>query len=699
MKRTSKIGIVILILFLVIGFALVTTNLIINGGVKIGTADFDVYFSYVNTNTGNTATISNDKKTITFNTKELNTVGEQAVLVFRVMNSSRDYDASVSINANITDIVNGKDYSEYFEIIEDGFEAGSTGIISANTEETGKRKITLKKAPTEDVQIEFSITITVNAVERTLRASASDGVTLSNYITNLSQNNSEGFFTDDPDLNIRYVGSNPNNYIKFNGELWRIIGVFDGKTKIMREEPLGEYSYDGNDSDRIYNAWDYSALKDELNGDYLDTTLTEDTYWYTGKAGNTYRTARFFHEYVIKSSAQSFIDDATWYLGAPNNENNALSYSESTNDFVYNQERSNNLGGYLNDNDEYVDGIERFPTWVGKIGLPYLSDYLYSKEGMTFDYSTCEQQYISSIMCEGKSWMGLQTAYTFMDPRLPDSQSMTNEEIYQYWGTINGGYVNTIGTYSPSFIRPTLYLKSDTIISNNLSEDGSKDHPYTLRDEEAYTNQACDILTDTCDLDTIGSHVRIGDEEFYVIGQEDSTHVKLFSKYNLRTKGLYFYENNELKQSSIDKGLDVTMDYYAAYTSYLGGVTIASTNYWSSETNYPVDIYNENTALKQYVDDYVDILNSKGVNTTGRIIRLDELNDLINDGNPLTSCSLPANASYISGKEWVYNSGYWTSTAAAATLLYGVYGNGDLSSISYTYGNKLGVRPVIILER
>ena len=35
------------------------------------------------------------------------------------------------------------------------------------------------------------------------------------------------------------------------------------------------------------------------------------------------------------------------------------------------------------------------------------------------------------------------------------------------------------------------------------------------------------------DLDTVGSEVKIADEEFYVIGQEDENHVKLLSKWNL----------------------------------------------------------------------------------------------------------------------------------------------------------------------
>ena len=48
----------------------------------------------------------------------------------------------------------------------------------------------------------------------------------------------------------RYIGANPNNYVKFNDELWRIIGVFDtddgtGKLekrlKIIRNGSIGAF--------------------------------------------------------------------------------------------------------------------------------------------------------------------------------------------------------------------------------------------------------------------------------------------------------------------------------------------------------------------------------------------------------------------------------------------------------------------------
>ena len=56
------------------------------------------------------------------------------------------------------------------------------------------------------------------------------------------------------DNNLRYVGANPNNYVLFNNELWRIIGVMnnidDGignketRLKIIRSESIGKYSWD-----------------------------------------------------------------------------------------------------------------------------------------------------------------------------------------------------------------------------------------------------------------------------------------------------------------------------------------------------------------------------------------------------------------------------------------------------------------------
>ena len=78
------------------------------------------------------------------------------------------------------------------------------------------------------------------------------------------------------DANIRYVGANPNNYVEFNGETWRIIGVFGSNLKLVRDDILTTYSFDnkttvqGIDSNYGTNDWTKSYLREFLNDYYYE---------------------------------------------------------------------------------------------------------------------------------------------------------------------------------------------------------------------------------------------------------------------------------------------------------------------------------------------------------------------------------------------------------------------------------------------
>lgn len=65
--------------------------------------------------------------------------------------------------------------------------------------------------------------------------------------------------------NIRYYGATPDNYVYFNCidyndpsdstcEKWRIIGIFNGKIKIMRNESIGSYPWNNDTSSGIPSA-------------------------------------------------------------------------------------------------------------------------------------------------------------------------------------------------------------------------------------------------------------------------------------------------------------------------------------------------------------------------------------------------------------------------------------------------------------
>lgn len=83
------------------------------------------------------------------------------------------------------------------------------------------------------------------------------------------------------DNSYRYSGFNPNNYVKFNNELWRMIGVINGKVKIIRNEAITTRTYTDNNKNDYVDSSLYNYLKGEyLNtlGDFKDTI--DNNYWY-----------------------------------------------------------------------------------------------------------------------------------------------------------------------------------------------------------------------------------------------------------------------------------------------------------------------------------------------------------------------------------------------------------------------------------
>lgn len=151
--------IVLLILLLTIGFASITTTLLISGKVGIGLKekDFDVYFSNVYLNgVEHKEFISADGKNITFQTDKLINVGEQAILEYEIMNSSTQYDATINLDFNPESIENEhisvemrKDYQN--------------DIIKASGKGTGSITITLNKSAVEDKTINFTVDMSANA--------------------------------------------------------------------------------------------------------------------------------------------------------------------------------------------------------------------------------------------------------------------------------------------------------------------------------------------------------------------------------------------------------------------------------------------------------------------------------------------------------------------------------------------------------
>ena len=157
----KRVGLLVIIMLMCVGFAAISTTLIINGNTKVSenTQDFDIYFSKARLDTVDVYenVISEDKKTITFETNELRKIGDTSVLTYEVTNNSNNYDAEVSLTCTPTS-------GEYTSITNE-LDARDN-IVEARNTAKGRVTIKLNKVTTEEVNEKYTCTLSFTALEK-----------------------------------------------------------------------------------------------------------------------------------------------------------------------------------------------------------------------------------------------------------------------------------------------------------------------------------------------------------------------------------------------------------------------------------------------------------------------------------------------------------------------------------------------------
>ena len=160
----NKASIVVAILLLAVGFAAISTTLIINGSAKVSenADDFSVIFTKATLDGADVYAnvIDDTKKVITFETSDLKTLNQTSVLSYEVTNNSANYDAEVTVNCKLKDNTEAKYTSIKNEL------DGNATVIKAKETLNGTLTVTLNKTATEEVREEYVCELTLNAVER-----------------------------------------------------------------------------------------------------------------------------------------------------------------------------------------------------------------------------------------------------------------------------------------------------------------------------------------------------------------------------------------------------------------------------------------------------------------------------------------------------------------------------------------------------
>ena len=267
----------------------------------------------------------------------------------------------------------------------------------------------------------------------------------------------DGLYKDEYEDRYFYKGTNPNNYITFNNETWRIISVeSDGSLKIIHDGSIATMAFDSqgfrdstsNGAGGTYcangsygcNAW---AINNNFSNGVLSGTVLKDAEI------NIYLNKNYLN---TLSHDQNKIIDHTWSIGGVTEENNDLS-----NQIIHENEI----------------------TWMGKVGLITASEYLRANTNKE-QCETISLNNENGSTCLTTNWLyGKIPSYKYLWTLSPTSKGGEFGSTGVYGIYNSSAYLGELQSPSARItnaVFPVLYLTSDITLSGT----GTSDDPYVL---------------------------------------------------------------------------------------------------------------------------------------------------------------------------------------------------------------------------
>ena len=442
----------------------------------------------------NTCTVNNNY-VITLNTLSTNTLDASKIkyALYKSTEEKPTVGSKLSrINSDLENLRVENLGTSY--ILDTGILSGGTkvdGVVSGGEEVTYNLYLWIDEIAGNEVEgqsFEASINVINSAME-------DDKMPAEEYIKRVSTVESgDGLYKVSHDVSeistawnqteYRYAGVNPNNYVRFNNEIWRIIGLVNVKTdngieqrvKIIRTDGItgqknfGNYAWDRPTD--YSNNWTMSKLQDMLNDIYSESSYGE---CYTGDFDSTaiqnecnFKLGTNMPK-GINATAQSMIEkNVVWNIGGSNTNQDVKV------EMFYERERG------TGENNIY-------PTeWSNNgIGLIYPSDYGYATNGGNIGRTSSFEQVMVNwessnggykSECGGKNWLKPSDGYLWtLTPHIANPEGAFI--VFNSGCVVSSHYL-----YYAGGVYPTIYLKPSVKIATNknLNTYGTIDNPFVL---------------------------------------------------------------------------------------------------------------------------------------------------------------------------------------------------------------------------
>ena len=256
------------------------------------------------------------------------------------------------------------------------------------------------------------------------------------------------------DNSYRYAGANPNNYVCFGStasvcpldNLYRIIGVFDEKAKLIKADYANSYLFgtNGGYSGYMFNSnsfSNYSGYLSEIYSYYWNSN-TINNVWIESNLNTINLNMNYLNN--IGSTWSNLIETHEWKVGG----GNSTYLYNGTMQVAYNYEVGSNSSS---------------TTYNAKIGLMYVSDYGYATSSNNWTQRLNYSLYNNWLYMGVKEWTisrnSVNESYVFI---------INTDRRIAYTGS---------GSTDLSF-RPTFYLNPDV---EYASGSGTESDPIRLK--------------------------------------------------------------------------------------------------------------------------------------------------------------------------------------------------------------------------
>lgn len=272
----------------------------------------------------------------------------------------------------------------------------------------------------------------------------------------------DGLYEDSYE-NGRYVykGNNPNNYIEFNGELWRIIAKeTDGTYKIIRDQ-LSEN-----------RAFDEANYRTTANNTFCDSSYSGCNVY--GKVNGIFRlmSGQKMGTVTEDSSLSKYLNETYYNTLTSDAKNQVQTHAFNIGVVLV-------YGGGNQNNSIYSDlNGEKAFQWTGNIGLPNVTDILRANSDSrcnsagaasgTLEQNLCISNYLVNNMSEISFWT------------MNGYSTQTYATSGAVWIPYRSGNRISFSVQAPSYsggVRPVLFLKSTIKITGG---NGSQSSPYMI---------------------------------------------------------------------------------------------------------------------------------------------------------------------------------------------------------------------------